>query len=117
MRDVFDGEGVSRIDGLGNGLPKGDMHNGAALFVYRTVRLHVIFSDGGGWDHVSVSHPQRCPRWEEMEAVKRRFFKHRETAMQLHVPPADHVNCHRYCLHLWRPQDFDIPRPPDWMVA
>jgi hypothetical protein len=52
-----------------------------------------------------------------MEHVKRLFFKDDETAMQLHVPPSDHLSLHPYCLHLWRPQDREIPRPPSIMVA
>jgi hypothetical protein len=40
-----------------------------------------------------------------------------ETAMQLHVPVTEHLNCHKYCLHLWRPHGVEIPRPPGWMVA
>lgn len=79
--------------------------------------LMVIASWGGGWDHVSVSRPDRCPTWEEMERVKRAFFRPEECAMQLHVPPADHINAHPFCLHLWRPHDVLIPLPPKWMVA
>lgn len=81
------------------------------------VTLTVIASNGYGWDHVSVSLPNRCPNWQEMEHVKRLFFRDDETAMQLHVPPAEHVNIHPYCLHLWRPHDAQIPRPPAIMVA
>jgi len=81
------------------------------------VFLQVIASNGGGWDHVSVSLPNRCPNWREMEFVKRLFFKPDETSMQLHVPPSDHINCHPNCLHLWRPQEGSIPRPPEWMVT
>jgi hypothetical protein len=43
------------------------------------------------WDHASVSTATRCPTWEEMEFVKRLFFERDETAMQLHVPPREHV--------------------------
>jgi hypothetical protein len=78
--------------------------------------LLIVASWDGGWDHVSVSHRNRCPTWSEMEMVKRTFFRDDETAMQLHVPPSDHVNRHKYCLHLWRPHLVDIPRPPIWMV-
>lgn len=78
--------------------------------------LVVIASAGDGWDHVSVSRANRCPNWPEMEFVKRHFFKDDETAMQLHVPPADHINLHPYTLHLWRPVNTEIPRPPGWMV-
>lgn len=66
--------------------------------------LRIVCSDGMGWDHVSVSRADRCPTWEEMEMVKRRFFKPTETVMQLHVPESDHINNHQHCLHLWRPQ-------------
>lgn len=79
--------------------------------------LMVIASSGEGWDHVSVSRVNRCPNWQEMEHIKRLFFRDEETAMQLHLPPKDHISVHPYCLHLWRPHAIDIPRPPEWMVA
>lgn len=79
--------------------------------------LRIVASAGLGWDHVSVSRQNRCPNWPEMEHVKRLFFRDDETAMQLHVPPEDHINCHPYCLHLWRPHDQPLPRPPAWMVG
>jgi len=69
------------------------------------------------WDHVSVSRANRCPNWPEMEHVKRLFFQDTETAMQLHVPAADHINNHPYCLHLWRPHGVEIPRPPAIFVG
>lgn len=78
--------------------------------------LRIIASDGGHWDHVSVSLPDRCPTWEEMERVKRLFFRENETALQYHVPPKDHINQHTNCLHLWRPQVAPIPRPPQDFV-
>lgn len=74
--------------------------------------LTVIATSGGGWDHVSVSRPHRTPSWAELEHVKRLFFRDDEVAMQLHVPPRDHVNVHPNCLHLWRPHDVAIPLPP-----
>lgn len=80
-------------------------------------QIVVVASSGEGWDHVSVSRRNRCPNWAEMEHIKRLFFKDDETAMQLHVPPTDHISVHPYCLHLWRPQNVDIPRPPAEMVA
>ena len=80
--------------------------------------LQCVASNGDGWDHVSVSLSNRCPNWAEMEHVKRAFFNDDETAMQLHVPPSDHVNHHPHCLHLWRPNDGrEIPRPPAEFVG
>ena len=79
--------------------------------------LRVVASSGEGWDHVSVSRAGRCPTWPEMEYIKRLFFRDDETVMQLHVPPADHVNMHPHCLHLWRPLTSEIPRPPAILVG
>lgn len=79
--------------------------------------MHIMASSDCGWEHVSVSRRNRCPNWAEMSHVKSLFFKEDETVMQLHVPASDHVNDHPYCLHLWRPTQQEIPRPPGWMVG
>lgn len=75
------------------------------------------FGPAWAWDHVSVSLPNRCPNWPEMSFIKSVFFADDETVMQLHVPVADHLSLHPYCLHLWRPLSLAIPRPPSDMVA
>ena len=79
--------------------------------------LRIVASAGDGWDHVSVSRHKRTPNWHEMDYVKRLFFKEDETAMQLHVPATEHVNNHPHCLHLWRPLDTEISRPPARFVG
>ena len=85
--------------------------------------LRVIASPGDAnenipWEHVSVSLPNRCPNWPEMEHVKRSFFLPQETAMQLHVPVSEHLSLHPHCLHIWRPNDGRaIPMPPASFVA
>lgn len=79
--------------------------------------MSIIASQGGEWDHISVSRRNRPPNWPEMERVRMLFFGPNETVMQLHVPAGDHVNAHPNCLHLWRPQNVEIPRPPGWMVG
>ena len=79
--------------------------------------LRIIASAAIGWDHVSVSTKKRCPNWLEMSRVKDLFFWPHECVMQLHVPEDDHVNTHAFCLHLWRPHDLVIPRPPSLLVG
>ena len=79
--------------------------------------LFLVVSDGTGWEHISVSTENRCPVWEEMEWVKRRFWDEGDTVMQFHVPLRDHVNVHPFCLHLLRPAKGEPPRPPSWMVG
>lgn len=93
----------------------GDERNGI-LFI-KPRGLIVQFSDGGGWEHVSVSRSRRTPSYEDMDYIKQKFWSKNDTVMQLHVPIDDHINCHPNCLHLWRPMEADIPRPPAWMVG
>lgn len=80
-------------------------------------RLFVVFAgDLGGWDHVSVSLPDRCPTWDEMCAIKDLFFEPDEWVVQYHPAKADYVNHHPHVLHLWRPHGVELPRPPKVMV-
>lgn len=79
--------------------------------------LQIVASSDMGWEHVSVSCQNRCPTWEEMDSVKRMFFNPYETAVQFHVPEADHINFHQYCLHLWRPLEQVIILPPPELVG
>lgn len=86
----------------------------ASLLVVATAGVPSVIGD---WDHVSVSLPNQCPTWEEMDMVKREFFAPNETAMQLHVPVDEHISFHAFCLHLWRPCWMELPRPPANTVA
>lgn len=79
--------------------------------------LKVIASDGDGWEHVSVSLPNRCPTWGEMCRIKSLFWDEEDSVMQLHPPRSTWVNNHQYCLHLWRPERGTIPLPPSHMVG
>lgn len=63
----------------------------------------VIASNGGGWDHVSVSRKNKMPTWDEMCAIKDMFFDPEEVAVRYHPKKSEYVNNHPYCLHLWRP--------------
>jgi hypothetical protein len=90
---------------------------GVFIIPFRGRDLLVIASNGMGWDHVSVSLTNRCPNWEEMHFVKQQFFNDEECVMQLHPPKSEYINYHRYCLHLWRPQNEKIPLPPSILVG
>ena len=79
--------------------------------------LRCLASDGGGWEHVSVSAQERCPTWQEMCTVKDLFWDEEDTVMQLHPPKSEYVNHHPFCLHLWRPIGVEVPRPPSIMVG
>lgn len=75
----------------------------------------VVFSWGGGWDHVSVSLGGKTPTWSEMVEIKCMFFRPNEACMQFY--PAEHSDRAPFCLHMWRPQDAILPMPARWMIA
>lgn len=81
--------------------------------------LVCIASDGEGWEHVSVTYKylNKCPSWEAMCLIKDLFWDEDETVIQYHPPKSDYVNMHPYVLHLWKPIDIDLPRPPKKMVG
>jgi hypothetical protein len=82
--------------------------------------LFAIVSEGGGWDHVSVTANRICvPTWEEMAYIKRLFFKDDEVAMQLHPAEDNYKNINPAVLHLWRPQTLEEYKEIrlDWMRA
>ena len=92
-------------------------NNGAFRIVIGGIRMFAIASDGGGWEHVSVSLHARCPSWGEMCLAKDLFWDADDCVMQLHPPKSEWINCHPFCLHLWRPTGKEIPRPPREFVG
>ena len=79
--------------------------------------VQVIAGDGLGWEHVSVSRQDRCPTWDEMCQIKAMFWDEEDCVVQYHPPKSDYVNIHKNCLHLWRPTDGELPRPPKIMIG
>ena len=81
--------------------------------------LRVICSPLGemDWDHVSVSLEKRCPNWPEMNKIKELFFGEDVTVLQFHPKKSEYVNCHPYCLHLWKKIDIDHELPPSLLVG
>ncbi len=92
-------------------------NNGYFLVRSSTGALKCIVSDELGWEHVSVSRPNRCPTWEEMCLVKDLFWDAEDTVIQFHPPKSEYVNNHKYCLHLFRPVGVEIARPPSILVG
>lgn len=90
-------------------------NNGAFMFPNG---LAAIASDGGGWEHVSVSpEEQRCPTWEEMCWIAQQFWSPDAVLLQYRPAAKDYVNLHPFCLHWWRPVGKRILTPPTWMVG
>lgn len=79
--------------------------------------LTVIASDVRGWEHVSVSMPERCPTWDEMCFIKDLFWGPEDWAMQYHPEESEYVNNHPNCLHLWCPIHESFPKPPSILIG
>lgn len=79
----------------------------------------IIWSFGGGWEHVSVSPYQKriTPSWDDMCKIKEIFFNDDECVVQYHPPKSEYVNNMPNCLHLWRPIEAEMPMPPSIMVG
>ena len=75
---------------------------------------------GAGWEHCSVSitdRYERCPDWEQMCFIKDTFWNENECCVQYHPAKKDYVNNHKYCLHIWKPIEQELPMPPSIMVG
>ena len=92
--------------------------------------LWIVFSDGLGWEHLSVSLKKfvskrqrtvkevgRCPTWEEMCLIKDLFWLPEECVVQYHPPRSRYVNNHKWCLHLWKPIKSALPMPDAILVG
>lgn len=79
----------------------------------------VIWSNGGGWDHVSIAPYNRriTPDWNDMCRLKDMFFREDEVVIQYHPAKSGYVNNVPNCLHLWKSQKQDMPTPPSVMVG
>ncbi len=99
----------------------GDSGNGLFKVHVNGRSFKIVASNGGGWEHVSVSpwsdKLKRCPTWDEMCAIKDMFFEPEERVIQYHPPKSEYVNQHPYCLHLWKPTVEEIPFPPSIFVG
>lgn len=77
----------------------------------------VCVSRGLGWEHLSVSFKNKIPSWEVMQEMKEMFFEDTEDAFQYHPTKDDYINNNEYTLHIWRPLEIEIPKPPHITVG
>lgn len=92
---------------------------GAGRMIFGKLDASVIWSTGAGWDHVSISPFRRnyMPSWNDMCKLKSMFFYPEETVLEYHPAESQYVNNIPNCLHLWRPQHYEIPLPPPILVG
>lgn len=91
---------------------------GAAIIKYKGLKGTVIWSNGGGWEHVSFNPwTGKTPSWEDMCLIKDIFFEPEEVAIQIHPARSQYVSNLNHCLHLWRCTSAEQPLPPSIMVG
>lgn len=99
-------------------IQKVGIDGGAGIIAMPSWQGSVIWSTGGGWDHVSVAPFKRriTPSWDDMCMIKDIFFEDDEAVIQIHPPKSEYVNNVPNCLHLWRYQGAFI-LPPSILIG
>ena len=57
-------------------------NHGAFTIPFESFILHVLVSDGQGWEHVSVSLSHWTPNWREMCFIKDVFWDEEDVVIQ-----------------------------------
>jgi hypothetical protein len=57
--------------------------------------------DGEEWLHASIAWRHNMPTYDDLTMLHRAVFGRRRWAYQVFTPDTEHVNIHRYALHLW----------------
>ena len=104
---------------------KGGKNWGAFLIPSTDGNLRILssgFADdqnpvAAGWEHVSVSCAKRCPTWNEMDKVKKLFWRDDETVVQFHPRDDAKINAHEFCLHLWKLAATEFVLPPKELIG
>lgn len=84
---------------------------------FNNKKLNFIFSYQMGWEHLSVSMPNKTPSWEQMCMMKDIFWGEDECCVEYHPRKEDYVNNHEHCLHIWKPTEEHLPTPPSILVG
>lgn len=60
-----------------------------------------IKQDGSMGYHLSISHANRLPTYEELKEARYKFLPDDLYMAQIFPPKKDFVNLHQFCLHLY----------------
>ena len=89
-----------------------DEHGYYATGVFRVGTIVILVShndDEGGW-HLSMSHKNTMPTYEEMKDFRYKFLPNGINACEIFPPREKFVNIHPFCRHLWEMPKDDIHR-------
>jgi len=82
---------------------------GARTYKYGSCVV-VVGHEKGRW-HISISHQNRLPKWEEVRDARYQFVPKEVTMVMVLPRPEQYVNLHPNCLHLWETTDMV---PGEW---
>lgn len=94
----------------GNPLPPGwnlfENREDGASWINKKRKLFVIASiateqDGKRWLHLSISHRNRMPTYEELTYLKRHWAGEDKKCIMILPEKQKHINIHPYALHLF----------------
>lgn len=83
--------------------------------IYRSGALNVMVADyesreykEAGRLHISISHPSRYPKWDEISDARYSLLPNEVTMMMYLPPKEEYVNIHENCFHLYESRErFD----------
>lgn len=116
LREILDNSKVLSYQFESNDIDGEIIIGGSCAIKAPSGSLTVVYSNGMGWDHVSVSSKFKTPSWDDMCFAKDIFFNDEESVVQYHPPKSEYINIHDHVLHMWRNQNQEIDRPPLLMV-
>ena len=81
---------------------------GAQAFRYRSCTI-LVSEDPVGW-HLSISHPSRYPKWDEIKEARYALLP-KNVTMAFFLPgEGDYVNLHKNCFHLFEVKEHEKPK-------
>lgn len=57
--------------------------------------------------HLSISHPQRYPSWDEIKKARYTLIAEEITMAMFLPPPSQFINVHKNCFHLYETDNID----------
>lgn len=70
--------------------------------VYQNGLLRIIVSIDGGDRHLSISHRDRYPTWDEILEARNWYFPEEMEVVMVLARKSEYVNIHKNCFHLWQ---------------
>jgi hypothetical protein len=76
----------------------------ADLKAFKMGKLHIFvgFDNVEGW-HLSISHPERYPTWDEIAKARYELVPDAVTMVMFLPPRAEYINIHNFCFQLREP--------------